>query len=150
MKTSEVRIIKRELANYKDLIKLARDKEEEANLLHEKLLEVGGAKAISYGESVPKSSPSDLQSKMNTIIALSQEAEAKAKEYRLKAQAIKEFIAGIDDERKAILSSAYIDGKKFQDIAEEMNYSLSSINMAIFRCLKAVPLDAAREAGLII
>lgn len=150
MKPFEVRIVKRHLACYGDIIKQAADKDKEALLLQDYYEQVAGVKGISLE---PKEGTSggyvDKTSIYNQIFSDQLEADRMAAEYRRKAKVIEMFINAIEDERKEYLRLAFIEGKRYREIGKLYGYTVEGIHKAINRCLESVPSEMAKASGLL-
>lgn len=150
MKPFEVRIVKRHLACYGDIIQQAADKDKEALLLQDYYEQVAGVKGISLE---PKEGTSggyvDKASIYNQIFSDQLEADRMAAEYRRRAKAIEMFINAIEDERKELLHLAYVEGKRYWEIGKAKGYTPEAIQKSINRCLETVSADMARISGLL-
>lgn len=148
MKACEARVVRHHLEMCRDFLEVAREKEQEALLLQREYEDLAGVKAISY-EPKCFTGGADKTTRYHEIFDAQAEAELKALEYRKKAEYVRQFIEQIDDEDKSILVTAFIDGKRFWEIGEELGYSSSGVRMKIWRCLEKIPASKAAEFGLL-
>lgn len=86
----------------------------------------------------------------NEIFSEQQADEKRAARYRKEAEQIKKFISLIEDDTgRHVIEQAYLQGKRYKTIAEEMQYSHSGIRALIHRCLEKVPASLAEACGLL-
>lgn len=149
MTPCEVRAVKRRLEMYQDLLAMAKEKDREALMLQAKYEQMAGAKAIRYDREPGGGSGREKSSIYNEIFSDQLAAEQKAARYRFEADQIRRFIERIDDEAKSIIKAAYIDGRRYWQIGEDLGYTKSAIRMKIDRCLGRVSVQAAEASGLL-
>lgn len=148
MKACEVREVKRRLESYRDLLIMANEKDREALMLQEKYESMATPGAISYSHE-PGGSGRPKESAYLEIFSDQLEAERKAAQYRLQAAQIERFIESVEDEASPVLVKAYIEGKRYWEIGQEIGYTASGVRMRIIRCLEKIPPSLAVASGLL-
>lgn len=150
MKQCEVRAVKKKLEMYQDLLAMAAEKDREALMLQAKYEDLATPGCIRYDrEPGGSGSGRPRESVYNEIFSDQIEAERKARQYRVEAEKIRRFIDRIDDEAKPILKAAYLEGKRYREIGEEIGYSKTGVNSKIIRCLERVPASLAEASGML-
>lgn len=149
MKRCEVRAVKKKLEMYQDLLAMAKEKDREALMLQAKYEQMAGAKAIRYDREPGGGSGREKSSIYNEIFSDQLAAEQKAARYRFEADQIRRFIERIDDEAKPILKAAYLEGKRYWEIGEEIGYTKAGIHRIIQRFLEQTPAKIAEANGLL-
>ena len=148
MNAYEVRSVKRRLESYSDLLAMAREKDREALMLQAKYEDLATPGAISYSHE-PGGSGRPKESAYLEIFSDQLEAERKAAQYRLQAAQIRRFIESVEDEASPVLVKAYIEGKRYWEIGQEIGYTASGVRMRIIRCLEKIPPSLAVASGLL-
>lgn len=148
MRACEVREVKRRLESYQDLLAMAAEKDREALMLQEKYEDLATPGAISYSHE-PGGSGRPKESAYLEIFSDQLEAERKAAQYRLQAAQIERFIESVEDEASPVLVKAYIEGKRYWEIGQEIGYTASGVRMRIIRCLEKIPPSLAVASGLL-
>ena len=148
MNAYEVRSVKRRLESYSDLLAMAREKDREAVMLQEKYESMATPGAISYSHE-PGGSGKDKDSIYIEIFSEQMEAEKKAAQYRLQAAQIERFIESVEDEASPVLVKAYIEGKRYWEIGQEIGYTKAGVHRIIQRFLEQTPARIAETNGLL-
>ena len=148
MTPCEARAVKRRLESYQDLLAMAAEKDREALMLQEKYEDLATPGAISYSHE-PGGSGRPKESAYLEIFSDQLEAERKAAQYRLQAAQIERFIESVEDEASPVLVKAYIEGKRYWEIGQEIGYTASGVRMRIIRCLEKIPPSLAVASGLL-
>lgn len=150
MNVQEARTVKHRISVYRDLEDLALQKDREALELHERYVTMAGASAIRYDrEPGGSGSGRSKESAYLDLFDAQREADDQAHEYRRQMRDIAAFVKAIDHPDRTIIESAYIFGKRYKEIAEEMGFEISTIHKKIARCLESVPAELARASGLL-
>ncbi|UNT92627.1 hypothetical protein [Allobaculum sp. Allo2] len=127
---------------------MAREKDREALMLQAKYEDLATPGAIGYSHE-PGGSGRPKESAYLEIFSDQLEAERKAAQYRLQAAQIERFIGMIESESQPILQAAYIEGKRYWEIGQEIGYTASGVRMRIIRCLEKIPPSLAVASGLL-
>lgn len=148
MNAYEVRAVKRRLESYQDLLAMAAEKDREALMLQEKYEDLATPGAISYSHE-PGGSGRPKESVYLEIFSDQLEAERKAAQYRLQAAQIERFIESVEDEASPVLVKAYIEGKRYWEIGQEIGYTKAGVHRIIQRFLEQTPARIAETNGLL-
>lgn len=151
MTDKEMKIVRRKLEMYQDLLQLAAEKDVEAMSLQLAYEAEAGAHAIRLDPKIGCGGGSgrSRESRLNEILSDLQEVECMAAKYRSEADRIKEFIDGIDDPRKKFLVAAYLEGKQYREIAKDNECTFTNVSMTITRCLMDVSSGDAADYYLL-
>lgn len=149
MKRCEAKVVKRRLELIRDLLDLAKEKEDESLALSDYYFRMCQPKGIPIEAKPPTTSPADLSSRCNEIFAEQTEAERKAREYRSEARLASSFIDRLPEESRMLLAAVYIDGRRYKDVAVAFKISPDAVRMRIDRAIMDAPSEMARACGLI-
>lgn len=148
MNSYEVRAVKRRLESYQDLLAMAAEKDREVLVLQAKYENLATPGAIRYDRE-PGGSGKDKDSIYIEIFSEQMEAEKKAAQYRLQAAQIERFIESVEDEASPVLVKAYIEGKRYWEIGQEIGYTKAGVHRIIQRFLEQTPARIAETNGLL-
>lgn len=148
MNSYEVRAVKRRLESYQDLLAMAAEKDREVLVLQAKYENLATPAAIRYDHE-SGGSGKDKDSIYIEIFSEQMEAEKKAAQYRLQAAQIERFIESVEDEASPVLVKAYIEGKRYWEIGQEIGYTKAGVHRIIQRFLEQTPARIAETNGLL-
>lgn len=148
MNSYEVRAVKRQLESYQDLLAMAAEKDREVLVLQAKYENLATPTAIRYDHE-SGGSGKDKDSIYVEIFSEQMEAEKKAAQYRLQAAQIERFIESVEDEASPVLVKAYIEGKRYWEIGQEIGYTKAGVHRIIQRFLEQTPARIAETNGLL-
>lgn len=127
---------------------MAAEKDREALMLQEKYEDLATPGCIRY-EREPGGSGKDKDSIYIEILSEQMEAERKAAQYRFEAERIRRFIESVEDEASPVLVKAYIEGKRYWEIGQEIGYTKAGVHRIIQRFLEQTPARIAETNGLL-
>lgn len=141
---SEARVVKRQLESYQDYLKLAAEADRESVALGAYYVDISTPGCIRYQQE-PGGPGRSLESRRNEVLSDQMDADKRASFYREKADRIKRFILAADHPRRDYLEQAYLQGKRYREIADEAFCETSSVAKAIVRCIEAMPSELAKS-----
>lgn len=147
MTPTEIRIVKRRLETYQDLIALAEEKERQALSLSEKYYQMATPSCLPLEAKPPTESPVPMESRYLEIFAEQKVIEDQAREYREQAHTMERFICWTD--QKDLLEAIYIAGATLKKIADENGLTIEGTRRRIDRTLLDTPAPIARDYGLL-
>lgn len=146
----EADAVKKKLENYRNLKAMAAELDQKIIRMGNRYRDIAGASAIRYDREPGSGSGEPKESIYHEIFSEQQADEKRAARYRKEAEQIKKFISLIEDDTgRHVIEQAYLQGKRYKTIAEEMQYSHSWIRALIHRCLEKVPASLAEACGLL-
>lgn len=147
MNRAEVRVVKRRLESYRDLIALAEEKDLIALSLSESYYRMAAPSCLPLESKPHVESPTPMESKYLEIFSDQAEVEKTAREYRSQAKRMAEFIKQLPNSES--LEFVYINGMSYKEAADKAGVTSEAIRQRIDRILLDETPEKARAYGLL-